>query len=191
MRSLLWKMLQGFYARRGKKHFFLSNTSYLAAVHQCSVKSRDWTLAKNYCYIRMRHFVNAFIHAAMKKWALISSISTVLCRLNDNFPAINTCFVFIFWFKLSLSTALSRFLPVVPGRSLASLSRRRVSCKALGRGDCEGWLWRKRDAKGYFSQKWKKYWFVLKDNCLYWYINEEACLCFSPFLSSCLNFYWH
>uniref|UniRef100_A0A8C5GLY1 Connector enhancer of kinase suppressor of Ras 2 n=1 Tax=Gouania willdenowi TaxID=441366 RepID=A0A8C5GLY1_GOUWI len=52
-------------------------------------------------------------------------------------------------------------------------SRRRVSCKALGRGDCEGWLWRKRDAKGYFSQKWKKYWFVLKDNCLYWYINEE------------------
>uniref|UniRef100_A0AAQ4RU26 Connector enhancer of kinase suppressor of Ras 2 n=1 Tax=Gasterosteus aculeatus aculeatus TaxID=481459 RepID=A0AAQ4RU26_GASAC len=57
--------------------------------------------------------------------------------------------------------------------NLASLSRRRVSCKALGRGDCEGWLWRKRDAKGYFSQKWKKYWFVLKDNCLYWYINEE------------------
>uniref|UniRef100_A0A669D5T0 Connector enhancer of kinase suppressor of Ras 2 n=1 Tax=Oreochromis niloticus TaxID=8128 RepID=A0A669D5T0_ORENI len=62
--------------------------------------------------------------------------------------------------------------PYAP-RYLASLSRRRVSCKALGRGDCEGWLWRKRDAKGYFSQKWKKYWFVLKDNCLYWYINEE------------------
>lgn len=68
----------------------------------------------------------------------------------------------------------SYLLCAVPGRSLASLSRRRVSCKALGRGDCEGWLWRKRDAKGYFSQKWKKYWFVLKDNSLYWYINEEA-----------------
>uniref|UniRef100_A0A3B5AFY2 Connector enhancer of kinase suppressor of Ras 2 n=1 Tax=Stegastes partitus TaxID=144197 RepID=A0A3B5AFY2_9TELE len=64
-----------------------------------------------------------------------------------------------------------------PPRDPASIyhvrNRRRVSCKALGRGDCEGWLWRKRDAKGYFSQKWKKYWFVLKDNCLYWYINEE------------------
>uniref|UniRef100_H2SL91 Connector enhancer of kinase suppressor of Ras 2 n=1 Tax=Takifugu rubripes TaxID=31033 RepID=H2SL91_TAKRU len=73
----------------------------------------------------------------------------------------------------SLSSLPSHFFRVVAGRALASLSRRRVSCKALGRGDCEGWLWRKRDAKGYFSQKWKKYWFVLKDNCLYWYINEE------------------
>uniref|UniRef100_A0A3B5MLJ6 Connector enhancer of kinase suppressor of Ras 2a n=1 Tax=Xiphophorus couchianus TaxID=32473 RepID=A0A3B5MLJ6_9TELE len=69
-------------------------------------------------------------------------------------------------FKLIYYKSLSYF-------GLTSLSRRRVSCKALGRGDCEGWLWRKRDAKGYFSQKWKKYWFVLKDNCLYWYINEE------------------
>uniref|UniRef100_A0A7N6AJI9 Connector enhancer of kinase suppressor of Ras 2a n=1 Tax=Anabas testudineus TaxID=64144 RepID=A0A7N6AJI9_ANATE len=68
---------------------------------------------------------------------------------------------------------VSQFLHLLLRRGLASLSRRRVSCKALGRGDCEGWLWRKRDAKGYFSQKWKKYWFVLKDNCLYWYINEE------------------
>lgn len=77
--------------------------------------------------------------------------------------------------SLSSKTHVSKIFSVVfPGRGLASLSRRRVSCKALGRGDCEGWLWRKRDAKGYFSQKWKKYWFVLKDNCLYWYINEEV-----------------
>ncbi|XP_018100512.1 connector enhancer of kinase suppressor of Ras 2 L homeolog isoform X4 [Xenopus laevis] len=52
-------------------------------------------------------------------------------------------------------------------------SKRRISCKDLGRGDCEGWLWKKKDAKSYFSQKWKKYWFVLKDTSLYWYTNEE------------------
>ncbi|KAL4624704.1 connector enhancer of kinase suppressor of ras 2 isoform X4 [Arapaima gigas] len=56
---------------------------------------------------------------------------------------------------------------------LASISKRRISCKDLGRGDCEGWLWKKRDVKSYFSQKWKKYWFVLKDACLYWYMDEE------------------
>uniref|UniRef100_A0AAR2M2X5 Connector enhancer of kinase suppressor of Ras 2 n=1 Tax=Pygocentrus nattereri TaxID=42514 RepID=A0AAR2M2X5_PYGNA len=54
-----------------------------------------------------------------------------------------------------------------------SQSKRRISCKDLGQGDCEGWLWKKKDAKSYFSQKWKKYWVVLKDTCLYWYINEE------------------
>ncbi|XP_074916088.1 connector enhancer of kinase suppressor of ras 2 isoform X2 [Chelonoidis abingdonii] len=56
----------------------------------------------------------------------------------------------------------------IPGKS-----KRRISCKDLGRGDCEGWLWKKKDAKSYFSQKWKKYWFVLKDTSLYWYMNEE------------------
>ncbi|XP_075710159.1 connector enhancer of kinase suppressor of ras 2 isoform X2 [Rhinoderma darwinii] len=56
----------------------------------------------------------------------------------------------------------------VPGKS-----KRRISCKDLGRGDCEGWLWKKKDAKSYFSQKWKKYWFVLKDSSMYWYANEE------------------
>ncbi|XP_023149141.2 connector enhancer of kinase suppressor of ras 2 isoform X1 [Amphiprion ocellaris] len=76
-------------------------------------------------------------------------------------------------YQQSSSSLQSKSRKKNKGRALASLSRRRVSCKALGRGDCEGWLWRKRDAKGYFSQKWKKYWFVLKDNCLYWYINEE------------------
>ncbi|XP_039601503.1 connector enhancer of kinase suppressor of ras 2 isoform X10 [Polypterus senegalus] len=54
-----------------------------------------------------------------------------------------------------------------------AMSKRRISCKDLGRGDCEGWLWKKKDAKSYFSQKWKKYWFVLKDTSLYWYMNEE------------------
>lgn len=65
--------------------------------------------------------------------------------------------------------------PVVfPGSSLSSVSRRRISCKDLGHGDCEGWLWKKKDAKGYFTQKWKKYWFILKDSSLYWYTNQNV-----------------
>ncbi|XP_038604401.1 connector enhancer of kinase suppressor of ras 2-like isoform X2 [Tachyglossus aculeatus] len=59
------------------------------------------------------------------------------------------------------------------GGSLTSGSRRRISCKDLGHGDCEGWLWKKKDAKGYFTQKWKKYWFILKDLSLYWYTNQN------------------
>ncbi|XP_030621451.1 connector enhancer of kinase suppressor of ras 2-like [Chanos chanos] len=57
--------------------------------------------------------------------------------------------------------------------SLTTGSRRRISCKDLGHGDCEGWLWKKKDAKGYFTQKWKKYWFILKDSSLYWYTNQN------------------
>ncbi|XP_056140768.1 connector enhancer of kinase suppressor of ras 2-like [Lampris incognitus] len=59
------------------------------------------------------------------------------------------------------------------GSPLSSISKRRISCKDLGQADCEGWLWKKKDAKSYFSQRWKKYWFILKDTCLYWYMNEE------------------
>uniref|UniRef100_A0AAQ5ZXU7 Uncharacterized protein n=1 Tax=Amphiprion ocellaris TaxID=80972 RepID=A0AAQ5ZXU7_AMPOC len=60
-----------------------------------------------------------------------------------------------------------------PSGSLTSASRRRISCKDLGHGDCEGWLWKKKDAKGYFTQKWRKYWFILKESCLYWYTNQN------------------
>uniref|UniRef100_A0AAR2LXH7 Connector enhancer of kinase suppressor of Ras 2b n=1 Tax=Pygocentrus nattereri TaxID=42514 RepID=A0AAR2LXH7_PYGNA len=60
-----------------------------------------------------------------------------------------------------------------PDSSLTSGSRRKISCKDLGHGDCEGWLWKKKDAKGYFTQKWKKYWFILKDSSLYWYTNQN------------------
>uniref|UniRef100_A0A096LUC6 Si:ch211-26b3.4 n=1 Tax=Poecilia formosa TaxID=48698 RepID=A0A096LUC6_POEFO len=60
-----------------------------------------------------------------------------------------------------------------PTGSLTSASRRRISCKDLGHGDCEGWLWKKKDAKGYFTQKWRKYWFILKESCLYWYTNQN------------------
>ncbi|XP_048400927.1 connector enhancer of kinase suppressor of ras 2 isoform X3 [Stegostoma tigrinum] len=60
-----------------------------------------------------------------------------------------------------------------PKGSLTGGSRRRISCKDLGHGDCEGWLWKKKDAKGYFTQKWKKYWFILKEASLYWYTNQN------------------
>ncbi|XP_051532830.1 connector enhancer of kinase suppressor of ras 2-like isoform X2 [Myxocyprinus asiaticus] len=72
------------------------------------------------------------------------------------------------------SSMLSRSKKVkLRAGSLPSISKRRISCRDLGQGDCEGWLWKKKDAKSYFSQKWKKYWVVLKDSCLYWYTNEE------------------
>uniref|UniRef100_A0A4W5LV98 Connector enhancer of kinase suppressor of Ras 2 n=1 Tax=Hucho hucho TaxID=62062 RepID=A0A4W5LV98_9TELE len=84
--------------------------------------------------------------------------------------------------EVSMSTSTNTFPSLLPlssslltsvGGSLSSISKRRISCKDLGRGDCEGWLWKKKDAKSYFSQKWKKYWFILKETCLYWYMNEE------------------
>uniref|UniRef100_A0A9R1SPS8 Connector enhancer of kinase suppressor of Ras 2 n=2 Tax=Cyprinus carpio TaxID=7962 RepID=A0A9R1SPS8_CYPCA len=82
------------------------------------------------------------------------------------------------WKPLALQTfqgssLLSKTKKKSKAAPLSSISKRRISCKDLGRGDCEGWLWKKKDAKSYFSQKWKKYWFVLKDACLYWYMNEE------------------
>ncbi|XP_053867956.1 connector enhancer of kinase suppressor of ras 1 isoform X1 [Malaclemys terrapin pileata] len=49
------------------------------------------------------------------------------------------------------------------------LSRRRVSCRELGKVDCDGWLLKKKDHVGFMSQKWKRCWFVLKGHVLYWY----------------------
>uniref|UniRef100_A0A8C0F9D1 PH domain-containing protein n=1 Tax=Bubo bubo TaxID=30461 RepID=A0A8C0F9D1_BUBBB len=37
------------------------------------------------------------------------------------------------------------------------------------RGDCDGWLLKKKDHVGFMAQKWKRCWFVLKGNTLYWY----------------------
>lgn len=83
-------------------------------------------------------------------------------------------FLSVFSFILpTLMSLLSLSLSFSAG-SLPSISKRRISCRDLGQGDCEGWLWKKKDAKSYFSQKWKKYWVVLKDACLYWYTNEEV-----------------
>ncbi|NXN95778.1 CNKR1 kinase, partial [Rhinopomastus cyanomelas] len=49
------------------------------------------------------------------------------------------------------------------------LSRRRVSCRDLGRVDCDGWLLKKKDHVAFMAQKWKRCWFVLKGHTLYWY----------------------
>ncbi|KAK6488389.1 connector enhancer of kinase suppressor of ras 3-like isoform X1 [Huso huso] len=55
-----------------------------------------------------------------------------------------------------------------------TMSRRRISCKELGQVDCQGWLYRKRETKGFIGIKWKKYWFVLKRTSLYWYSSQMA-----------------
>ncbi|XP_078260840.1 interactor protein for cytohesin exchange factors 1 isoform X2 [Rhinoraja longicauda] len=54
------------------------------------------------------------------------------------------------------------------------MSRRRISCKDLGRPDYQGWLYKKKSNKGFMGNKWKKYWFVLKGTYLYWYTNQAA-----------------
>ncbi|XP_037602232.1 LOW QUALITY PROTEIN: connector enhancer of kinase suppressor of ras 3-like [Sebastes umbrosus] len=55
-----------------------------------------------------------------------------------------------------------------------TMSRRRISVKELGPPDHQGWLYRKKESKGFLGIKWKKYWFVLKKTALYWYANHLA-----------------
>uniref|UniRef100_A0AAQ6ILJ4 PH domain-containing protein n=1 Tax=Anabas testudineus TaxID=64144 RepID=A0AAQ6ILJ4_ANATE len=55
-----------------------------------------------------------------------------------------------------------------------TMSRRRVSVKELGQPDHQGWLYRKKESKGFLGIKWKKYWFLLKKTALYWYTNQLA-----------------
>ncbi|XP_029982935.1 connector enhancer of kinase suppressor of ras 1 isoform X2 [Sphaeramia orbicularis] len=55
-----------------------------------------------------------------------------------------------------------------------ALSRRRVSCRELGRPDCDGWLWKKRKESSVFiTQKWQRFWFILKGPALYWYTSQQ------------------
>ncbi|KAK1796126.1 hypothetical protein P4O66_009214 [Electrophorus voltai] len=55
-----------------------------------------------------------------------------------------------------------------------TMSRRRVSVKELGKVDCQGWLYKKKESRAFLGNKWKKYWFVLKGSSLYWYTNISA-----------------
>ncbi|XP_035296307.1 interactor protein for cytohesin exchange factors 1 isoform X2 [Cricetulus griseus] len=54
------------------------------------------------------------------------------------------------------------------------MSRRRISCKDLGHADCQGWLYKKKEKGTFLSNKWKKFWVVLKGSSLYWYSNQMA-----------------
>nr|XP_003471161.1 connector enhancer of kinase suppressor of ras 1 [Cavia porcellus] len=49
------------------------------------------------------------------------------------------------------------------------LSRRRVSCRELGRPDCDGWLLLRKTPGGFMGPRWRRCWFVLKGHMLYWY----------------------
>uniref|UniRef100_A0A8C1RI61 Cnksr family member 3 n=1 Tax=Cyprinus carpio TaxID=7962 RepID=A0A8C1RI61_CYPCA len=54
------------------------------------------------------------------------------------------------------------------------MSRRRVSVKDLGQGDYQGWLYKRKESKGFLGWRWKKFWFVLKKCSLYWYTSDMA-----------------
>ncbi|TSU37077.1 Connector enhancer of kinase suppressor of ras 1 [Bagarius yarrelli] len=60
------------------------------------------------------------------------------------------------------------------GSTQTALSRRRVSCRELGLPDCDGWLWKKRKETSVFmTQKWQRFWFVLKGVTIYWYTSQQ------------------
>ncbi|XP_072465521.1 connector enhancer of kinase suppressor of ras 1 [Notamacropus eugenii] len=49
------------------------------------------------------------------------------------------------------------------------LSRRRVSCRELGRPDCDGWLLLRKVPASFMGPRWRRCWMVLKGHNLYWY----------------------
>lgn len=51
-----------------------------------------------------------------------------------------------------------------------------MSCKDLGKGDCEGWLYKRRDkGHGIFHKShWKRHWCVLKEFNFFYYKDDEA-----------------
>ncbi|XP_057556916.1 connector enhancer of kinase suppressor of ras 1 isoform X3 [Hippopotamus amphibius kiboko] len=72
------------------------------------------------------------------------------------------------------SNLLWSFQSPVPGRKKSKgvatqLSRRRVSCRELGRPDCDGWLLLRKGPGGFMGPRWRRCWFVLKRHTLYWY----------------------
>lgn len=53
--------------------------------------------------------------------------------------------------------------------SLAVWTDRRVSCKDLGSGDCEGWLYKRQGSRRLLTDEWVKRWCVIKDHYMYIY----------------------
>jgi len=51
---------------------------------------------------------------------------------------------------------------------------RRISCKDLGGGDCQGWLWKKKEGSGRKAGRWVKFWFVLHSRNLFYYKDPEV-----------------
>ncbi|XP_013416563.1 CNK3/IPCEF1 fusion protein isoform X1 [Lingula anatina] len=52
-------------------------------------------------------------------------------------------------------------------------SRRRISCKDLGQGDCQGWLYMMREKGLFHTSAWDKVWCVLKQHYVYIYKSPE------------------
>ncbi|KAI4897038.1 hypothetical protein NFI96_014397, partial [Prochilodus magdalenae] len=72
------------------------------------------------------------------------------------------------------NVTITQFLTPDPTGTRTALSRRRVSCRELGRPDCDGWLWKKRkEASVFVTQKWQRFWFVLKGVTMYWYTSQQ------------------
>jgi len=69
---------------------------------------------------------------------------------------------------------------------------RRISCKDLGGGDCQGWLlMKKKDGFSLVRSKWGKFWFVLTEKNLFYYKQPDVRICAPRTLSSCVVFAYH
>ena len=71
---------------------------------------------------------------------------------------------------------------------LTTEEHRRISCKDLGGGDCQGWLLMKKKDAGFslLRSKWDKFWFVLVKKNLYYY--KQPSVCDHEVIVVCINF---
>ncbi|XP_023374868.1 connector enhancer of kinase suppressor of ras 1 [Otolemur garnettii] len=69
------------------------------------------------------------------------------------------------------------------------LSRRRVSCRQLGRPDCDGWLLLRKVPGGFMGPRWRRCWFVLKGHTLYWYRQPQCPSQWVRHLITCISKY--